>query len=65
MRKTAGSPRERKTGSKENLNLLREVAMTIRDEDNMLSRVLKVKLKNDGSEDRFESLKVFPPKWWR
>jgi len=37
--------------------------MAIRDEDNMLARVLKVKLEKGGIG--FQSLKVFPPKWWR
>jgi hypothetical protein len=57
-------PTGEKTGREANLNLLREAAMTIRDEDNMLSRVLRVRLEKDGNGEEFQSLKVFPPKWW-
>jgi len=62
MRKTGRQSSARRPGG-ENLNLLREAAMAIRDEDNMLARVLKVKLEKGGIG--FQSLKVFPPKWWR
>jgi hypothetical protein len=63
MRKAGKGAGLRRTGG-ENLNPLREAAMAIRDEDNMLARVLKVKLEKDGG-GRFKSLQVFPPKWWR
>jgi len=65
MRKANRDMSARKTGGKENLNLLREIIRDIHDEDNMVAQVLKVGLKKDESDDRFESLKVFPPKWWR
>jgi len=63
MRQAGRQSGGRKTAGKENLNLLREAAMAIRDEDNMLARVLRARLQKDGNQ--FQSLKVFPPKWWR
>lgn len=62
MRRAGRQSSGRRSGGGENLNLLREAAMAIRDEDNMLPRVLRARLEKDG--DQFQSLKVFPPKWW-
>jgi hypothetical protein len=61
MRKTASSARERKTADAGNLNLRREITWDIRDVNNIVARVAKVRFKKDP--DPFDSLKVFPPKW--
>jgi hypothetical protein len=61
----AGRQTERgKRGGKDNLNLLRGITRDVRDEDNLVARVLKVRLEKEAGGDQFGSLKVFPPKWW-
>jgi hypothetical protein len=64
MKKSRRRQRGRTVKRQRKSNLLNETKTEVDIEDNMVTRVLRAKMKKDGGGEPFDVLKVFPPKWW-